>query len=185
MYKLRKLEFRDLDKIEEMIKAAKKNMREVLKIDQWQSGYPNRETYLSDIEKGIGFVFCGENDVPVAAAAVIMGNEPWYDKIEGGEFPGKWQGSETGYAAVHRVCVDISLSGRGIGSEFMKAISEMCVEQGRDSIRIDTHRYNKPMRRMLLKCGFHETGIIHIPESHTTERITYELILDNASASKA
>lgn len=177
MYKLRKLEKRDLYKVSLMIEKAKKNMREVLGIDQWQSGYPNNETYEKDIDDGIGYAFCDENDEIVAVAAVILGNEPWYDSIEGGEFPGVWQGDEESYAAIHRVCVDLDITCRGVGSGFIGAIADYCRKNGRKSLRIDTHRHNKPMRAMLKKCGFTETGIIHIPESNTTERITYELML--------
>ena len=168
---------RDIDKIDSMIDLAKRNMREVLKIDQWQAGYPNRETYSSDIQKGIGYVYCDENDIPVGVAAVIFGNEPAYDVIEGGEFPGKWQGDEQSYAAVHRYCVDLAVTRRGVGSQFMEEIARFCKENGKTSIRIDTHRGNKAMRRMLQKCGFCETGIIYIPEPNCNERITYEKLI--------
>ncbi|MBE6623330.1 MAG: GNAT family N-acetyltransferase [Ruminococcaceae bacterium] len=177
MYILRKLETKDLEKVDIMIEKAKKNMRDVLKIDQWQSGYPNKETYEKDISDGIGYAFCNEADEIVAVAAVILGNEPWYDKIEKGEFDGVWKGDEESYAAIHRVCVDLDSTCRGIGSSFIGAISKYCKKRGKTSLRIDTHRLNKPMRSMLKKCGFYETGIIHIPEVNTTERITYEMII--------
>lgn len=177
MYNLRKLEERDLTRVALMIDKAKVNMRDVLGIDQWQSGYPNRETYEKDIADGIGFAYCNENDEIVAVAAVILGNEPWYDKIESGEFSGRWQGDEETYAAIHRVCVDNDIAGKGVGSGFVNAIADYCIKEGRKSLRIDTHRHNKPMRAMLRKCGFYETGIIHIPEVNTTERITYEKML--------
>ena len=174
MYKLRKMKESDLLKVGEILEKAKKNMREVLEIDQWQAGYPNTDTFADDIKNGIGFVFCDQNDVPVGAAAVILGNEPLYDSIEAGEFPGKWQSDEQSYAAVHRFCVDLDVTCRGVGSAFMLAIADFCRENGKSAIRIDTHRYNKPMRRMLSKCGFCETGIIYIPEPNSNERITYE-----------
>ena len=177
MYILRKLKKKDLEKVDIMIEKAKKNMREVLKIDQWQSGYPNKETYEKDISDGIGYAFCNESDEVVAVAAVILGNEPWYDKIEAGEFEGVWHGDEENYAAVHRVCVDLDSTCRGVGSSFIAAIAEFCQEAGKTSLRIDTHRLNRPMRAMLKKCGFNETGIIHIPEINTTERITYEMMI--------
>ena len=176
-YTLRKMKETDLDKVEKMLELAKRNMREVLKIDQWQAGYPNRQSFEKDISDGTAYVFCDENDVAVAAAAVIIGNEPLYDKIEAGEFSGVWQCDEKSYAAVHRVCVDLELTCRGVGSSFMLTIADFCKDHGCTAIRIDTHRYNKPMRRMLSKCGFCETGIIYIPEPNSNERITYEKIL--------
>ena len=113
----------------------------------------------------------------VGVAAVIFGNEPAYDVLEAGEFPGKWQGDEESYAAVHRFCVDLAATCRGVGSEFMAEISRLCKGNGKTSIRIDTHRHNKAMRRMLQKCGFSETGIIYIPEPNSNERITYEKMI--------
>lgn len=177
MYTLRKLETRDLDKVDSMIAKAKRNMRDVLKIDQWQAGYPNRDTYTKDIYDGIGYVFCDSNDVPVGVAAVTFDGEPLYDVIEPGEFPGKWQGNEGEYAAVHRFCVELDVTCRGVGSRFMSEIAEFCKANGKNAIRIDTHRYNKAMRRMLAKCGFCETGIIYIPEPNSNERITYEKLM--------
>lgn len=167
----------DLDTIEIILDCAKRNMREVLKIDQWQAGYPNRATFEKDILDGNGYVFCDETGTVVAAAAVIIGNEPLYDKIEAGEFRGFWQGDEKTYAAIHRVCVALDVTCRGVGTAFMGAVADFCKERGCETLRIDTHRYNKPMRRMLSKCGFCETGIIYIPEPNSNERITYEKIL--------
>lgn len=166
----------DLLKVDEILGKAKKNMRDVLKIDQWQAGYPNRDIFAQDIKNGVGFVFCDGDGTVVGAAAVICGNEPLYDNIQAGEFSGKWQGEEKNYAAVHRFCVDLDVTCRGVGSQFMLAIADYCKTQGKTDIRIDTHRYNKPMRRMLSKCGFSETGIIYIPEPNSNERITYERI---------
>lgn len=177
MYTLRKLETRDLDKVDSMIDLAKRNMREVLKIDQWQAGYPNRETYEKDIADGIGYVFCDENDIPVGVAAVTFDGEPLYNVLEAGEFSGKWQGDEGKYAAIHRFCVDLAATCRGVGSQFMGVIADFCRKNGKNAIRIDTHRHNKAMRRMLQKCGFCETGIIFIPEPNCNERITYEKML--------
>lgn len=171
------MQVKDLDTIEKILDDAKRNMREVLKIDQWQAGYPNRDTFENDISKGYGYVFCDQNDTVVGAAAVIIGNEPLYDKIQTGEFTGVWQGDEKTYAAVHRFCVALDITKRGVGSSFMLTVADFCKKSGCESIRIDTHRYNKAMRRMLSKCDFHETGIIYIPEPNSNERITYEKIL--------
>ncbi len=176
---MRKTVIADIENIDTMITKAKINMRDVLKIDQWQAGYPNREIYLSDIDCGISYVICDENDKALGVAAVTFDGEPLYDDISdnGGEFSGKWQDSEGRYATVHRVCVDLDVTCRGVGARFMEYIFELSKRLGMSSVRIDTHRYNVPMRTLLKKCGYTETGVIYIPEPHTNERITYEKIL--------
>ncbi len=178
-YHMRKTRASDIDNIDIMIAKAKKNMRDVLRIDQWQSGYPNREIYLEDIELGISYVICDEDDNAVGVAAVTFEGEPLYDVISdnSGEFPGKWQDEDGRYTTVHRVCVDLDITCRGVGAQFMEYIFDLSRKCGMSSVRIDTHRYNIPMRTLLKKCGYRETGVIYIPEPHTNERITYEKLL--------
>ena len=111
----------------------------------------------------------------VGVAALIFDGEPEYNKLSDndGEFEGKWQHGEN-YAAIHRICVDKDIACRGVGTEFMRQIFDIAKANGFDSIRIDTHRYNLPMRALLKKNGFEETGVIYIYEPLHNERITYE-----------
>ncbi len=175
---IRKTEAKDLEKIDIMILKAKKNMRDVLKIDQWQAGYPNRSIYEKDIADGISYVLCDDNDEVQGVCALIFDGEPLYDSIltGNGEFPGRWQ-SNGPHCVIHRICVDADKNGEGLGTVFARKIMKMAIAKGCSSIRVDTHRGNLPMRGMLKKNGFVETGVIFIPEPHTNERITYERLL--------
>ena len=49
---------------------------------QWQNGYPNEESILNDIKNKNGYVFV-VGDKVAAYAAVIVGNEPTYQEIDG------------------------------------------------------------------------------------------------------
>ena len=175
MYSLRKLKVSDLDRVDEIINKAKLNMRDVLKIDQWQAGYPNRDTYTKDISDATGYVLCDEKDTVVGGTALIFTGESEYDKItdNDGEFDGKWKHGEN-YATIHRICVDKDITCKGVGSTFLKLLFNLSKEKGFTSVRVDTHRFNKPMRALLKKNGFEETGVIYIYEPLHNERITYE-----------
>lgn len=176
-YTLRPLLPEDVGRVMEMIDAAKRNMREKLRIDQWQAGYPNAESFLSDAEAGRGVVLC-ENGTVVGVCALVLDGEPTYEPSllsdGGGEFPGKWLSGEGHYAAVHRVCIDDARTCRGLGSLFLQRLFEKLRKEGVTSVRIDTHRGNAPMRALLHKNGFVPTGIIHISDPNTPERIAYE-----------
>lgn len=178
MYHLRKLEARDLDTVERMLVKAKTNMREVLHIDQWQNGYPSRCDFEKDIAQGKAYAYCDEADIPVGIATVTAGKDPVYDAVSdgNGEFFGKWRYEDRTAAAVHRFCVAQERTRCGVGTSFMQALFGMLASRGVQSVRIDTHRYNVSMRRMLQKCGFQEIGVVYVQEL-TPERIAYERLL--------
>ena len=52
---IRKAATKDLEDILEIVEDAQQSLKN-RSIDQWQNGYPNRESILADISKGIGFV---------------------------------------------------------------------------------------------------------------------------------
>jgi len=49
---------------------------------QWQNGYPNEGTVESDIQQGYGYVI-EENNMIIAYAAIVFGDEPTYKVING------------------------------------------------------------------------------------------------------
>ncbi len=177
VYTLRPLVPEDVGRVMDIIDMAKRNMRENLQIDQWQAGYPNAESFLRDAGEGRGVVLC-ENGTVVGVCAVIRDGEPTYEPSlltsGDGEFPGKWLSGEGHYAAIHRVCIDLARTCRGLGSYFLQGLMETLREEGFTSVRIDTHRGNAPMRALLYKNGFVPTGIIRISDPNTPERIAYE-----------
>ena len=71
---------------------------------QWQNGYPNEETVASDIQQGYGYVL-EENNMIIAYAAIVFGNEPTYEVIHGA-----WLSNQP-YVVVHRVATTPALKG--------------------------------------------------------------------------
>ena len=115
--KFRKATQDDADKIWKILQQAIERRR-LDNSQQWQNGYPNPETVHSDIEKQIGYVLV-ENDNVVAYSAVILNDEPAYEKIEG-----KWL-SDGDFNVVHRLAVSDEVAGKGYASEIFRRIEDL------------------------------------------------------------
>lgn len=166
---IRKTTAKDIDAVLKIFEDAKAYML-ANGIDQWQKGYPNRETILRDIETSVGYVLTEGNEV-LASAALFLGTpDPTYQKI----YQGKWL-SDAPYGTIHRVAVKKDQKGKRLASILMASLENTIREQGLASVRIDTHRDNLPMRRHLQKDGYQQCGIIHLLDGD--ERIAFEKLL--------
>ena len=156
---IRKTEEKDIPEIANIYASAKKYMRENGNLYQWNSDYPNAESAISDMKDGIGYV-CEDNGEVVAVFAFCIGNEKTYDNICGGA----WLDDQP-YAYIHRIAV----KKHGLG------IVDFCFSQCFSmypNLKIDTHRDNIPMQKVLLRNGFFRCGIIHLENGD--ERLAYQ-----------
>lgn len=159
--KIRKAEIKDLEKIEEIYKSAREFMRKSGNLHQWTAGYPKREVILSDMEKSELYV-CEDESGIAAVFCLLGGEEPTYNKI----YNGSWlNGNE--YRAVHRIAVSETCHGKGVAAFCMQYAFDIC-----HNVKIDTHRDNIPMQKMLLKNGFKYCGIIYLLNGD--ERLAYQ-----------
>lgn len=134
-------------------------------IDQWQNGYPNEETFIHDIEMNHSYVFLSEDRV-IATAMISFDGESTYDQIEG-----MWMNDEP-FAVVHRIAVDSELKGQNIAGQIFDIVKALCLKNGIRNIRVDTHRENLSMQRVLEKWGFCYCGIIWLRDG--AERLAYQ-----------
>ena len=147
--KIRPSTLNDIKEIGEIYAAARKFMIENGNPDQWSKSYPSEDTALDDLNRGIGFVCEDEGEI-VAVFAFEIGNEPAYDII----YDGEWLNNEK-YAYIHRVAV----------KKHGKGIIDFCFSEcfkTHPNLKIDTHRDNIPMQKVLKRNGFSECGIIHL-----------------------
>ena len=128
-----------------------------LGLDQWQKGYPNRETWEEDIRLGRAVVALDQGRVAGAYAFLTQPEED-YDVIRGA-----WlTGDRRDYASVHRFCVSDELRGRGVaGAMFADAVRRARALR-LPSVRVDTHPGNLPMQRAITKAGFAFCGEIRL-----------------------
>jgi GNAT superfamily N-acetyltransferase len=150
--KLRKATHADINTIWDILQQAIEQRRKDGS-DQWQQGYPNRQTVEDDIAHGYGYVLT-ENEVIIAYAAVLFGIEPAYNEIEG-----QWL-TDGDYAAVHRVATANAVKGRGVATQLFRLIEDMSVRHHVFSIKVDTNFDNIPMLRILEKLDYTYCGEI-------------------------
>ncbi len=158
----------DAKRIMEIIGQAQDYLREQ-GVNQWQNNYPDISTITNDIGNKDCYIL-RDNGRIVATVTVVFGGEKTYAEI----FEGKWLSSRE-YATIHRIAVDAGYKGRGLASVIICKVEAMCRGRGISSIRVDTHRQNTSMKRMLIKNGFTYCGIIYLPDG--SERIAFEKIL--------
>lgn len=165
----RKSVLNDVKDIINIISQAQKYFKNN-NIDQWQNGYPNNESIETDISYGESYVLCDKDKKIAGTCALSFRGEKNYLVIENGN----WK-KDIPYAVIHRIAVEESVKGKGIASIIMKEAEKICLEKGIKSIRIDTHRDNKSMQKLILKNGFEYCGIIYLPDG--AERLAYEKLL--------
>ncbi|MGL5786549.1 MAG: GNAT family N-acetyltransferase [Bacteroidales bacterium] len=134
-------------------------------IDQWQNGYPNDDSILCDITAGHSYVFLIDNRV-IATAMISFDGETTYDLIDG-----KWLNNEP-YAVVHRIAVCSGLKGKNIAGSILDIVRKLSEQNNICNIRVDTHRENLSMQRVLEKWGFTYCGIIYLKDG--AERLAYQ-----------
>jgi ribosomal protein S18 acetylase RimI-like enzyme len=147
-----------------------------LGIDQWQNGYPSKDVLERDISKGQSYCVVIDGIIR-ATMAIIDDGEPTYDKI----YDGEWLSGNgnRSYLAIHRVAIAVACRGSGASGKMLDFASDMARKMGRGALRIDTHRGNVVMRRMLEKNGFRFCGVIYLENGE--ERVAYEKILGGRS----
>ena len=172
-FKLASLEYIDrMCEITDQAKAQLKGMG----LDQWQSGYPSRETWLRDIEEGCTYLAM-EDDEAVGIFAFLTAPEASYEVIDG-----TWltpnDPEQVNYSSLHRVCVADGCKGRGIAGMMIEKAFELTKERGIPSMRIDTHPGNIPMQKVIQKAGFTYCGEIHLTGEYEKGalRLAYEKV---------
>lgn len=161
----RKARASECEAILNIYEGARAFMRAHGNMSQWQGGYPAREDVLADIDEGCLYVATEEEadgERLVGTFVLKEGREPVYDVIRGA-----WH-SERPYAFMHRVAV--AEHGRGVGEACLDFGYRVCRH-----LRIDTHRDNIPMQRLLEKCGFSLAGIVHY-EKEDGDRLAFDKI---------
>ena len=173
MTEIRRATAEDLDAIMSIIEEARRTIA-ALGIDQWQGGSPNRAMIQEDI--AFGRSYCAVSDgVVIGTFALIHDGEPTYDRIYDGAWLTPDVGDTPAYLAIHRVAIAVSKRGSGVSSAMIAYAVDQALGLGRVSLRIDTHRGNVVMRRMLEKHGFVHCGVIYLQTGE--ERVAYERCL--------
>lgn len=170
----RKTTVGDIARVAEIFDGARETMH-AQGIDQWTDGYPAVSDIQSDIDAGISYVLCDGGRI-VATCAVLLDGEPTYTEIVGGTWLTDSSDDEnTTYVAVHRVATDKACRGKGLASRLLSEAAVIGRRAGKRSLRIDTHRDNKPMQNMLARNGLSLCGEITLRSG--AKRNAYEKMI--------
>lgn len=166
--KLRLTTLEDVNAVMSIINQAKEYLKSQ-GINQWQDGYPNEESIITDINNHEAYVLEKDNEI-IATAMISETKEPTYDYIEG-----KWLQNNK-YLVVHRIAIKDDQKGQGLAKIILGEAIKLYPDNY--SIRMDTHDDNLSMQRFLTKYGFTYCGTIYL--ANKDKRRAYEMILKAA-----
>lgn len=158
-YTVRRANFEDLPRIEEIYAYARRFMEQTGNPTQWGKHHPPHACLVEDIEKQFLYVLTDEKGIHGVFYFVIA-PDPTYAEIR----DGAWR-HDGPYGTIHRIASD------GSGGILAAAV-RFCAEKI-DNIRIDTHQDNFVMQKAVAKLGFVRSGIIFTDDG--SPRIAYEL----------
>jgi len=156
----------DIPSIMSIIKDAQEYLAE-LKIDQWQDGYPTEDQIKLDIANNDSYVVLNDSGKIIGTTVFSTKKEPSYSNIEG-----KWiTPGNANYGVIHRLAVCKNSRKSGMA----KFVFDECEQQLKKleiGMRIDTHRDNKGMQRLLKARGYQYCGVIYLESG--AERLAFE-----------
>ncbi len=157
----------DLNDMEIILAQAKALL---IPIGQWNSSYPAREDFESDMTRGECYVLtCGG----AVGGFFTLSTQPetGYDAIT----DGKWS-SDQPYAVIHRCAVAQQWHGSGLADRMIAECERLALAQGLEWLRVDTHRKNKAMQSLIRRHGFQYRGnvLVDVPHPYDPRRVAYE-----------
>ena len=159
----------NLAKILDIIKDAQALLKEN-GINQWQNGYPNAADILDDINLKNGYIIINEQEI-IGYCVIDYRGDSNYDIIYEGQFH-----NQHPYATIHRFTIKREFQGRGLALKFFKLIDQFVINNGFDTIRIDTHKDNQRMLKLVSKAGYQYCGIVKLNRTHD-RRLAFDKIL--------
>ena len=160
---IRKTTKNDILKVMQIFDIARETMRESGNFKQWPVGYPSEKAIIEDIKNNNSYVIENEANNIIATFAFIIGPDPTYSYIEGGQ----WLNEEP-YGTIHRI------ASNGEEKGIMSFVLNYC-SQFVSNIRIDTHEDNSIMRHLLAKNGFKHCGTIYLLDGNP--RLAFQKVI--------
>jgi RimJ/RimL family protein N-acetyltransferase len=158
---IREAIYNDLEVIASLAKVVRSDM--VSKgLNQWVGDYPNIDNFRSDLDKGGLFVLV-EADKIVGSCSILKENDIAYKEVV-------WNGKNA--LVIHRILIDPTYQGKGFGKEMVNFAYKKVLNEGYDSLKIDTHPDNIKMQKMLKGLNFEFRGYLA-----SINRLAYEKLV--------
>jgi len=178
---IRKTTNNDLEAVMEIYAYARAYMRENGNPMQWGDVHPPQSAIEEDIRTGRSYVITDDDRI-IAVFYFNVEEEPTYNKIEGA-----WLNNDP-YGVVHRIAKAPRPTNEHVQNQRHTATQSMggssvgaialnwCIAQ-HPNIRIDTHKDNTAMLRLMDKLGFTRCGTIWLDDLGD-ERIAFQKVVD-------
>jgi ribosomal protein S18 acetylase RimI-like enzyme len=138
-------------------------------IFQWNAHYPNRETFLKDLERKELFVL--EEGAVIIGVIVVSGHKDReYESVS-------WITPDGNNCYIHRLAVHPEFQGRGYARQLMDFAETMAREKGAVSVRLDTFSLNTRNQRFYEQRGYIRLDDIYFPNQSSHPFHCYEMIL--------
>ena len=158
---IREAIYNDLEVIASLAKVVRSDM--VSKgLNQWVGDYPNIDNFRSDLDKGGLFVLV-EADKIVGSCSILKENDIAYKEVV-------WNGKNA--LVIHRILIAPTYQGKGFGKEMVNFAYKKVLNEGYDSLKIDTHPDNIKMQKMLKGLSFEFRGYLA-----SINRLAYEKLV--------
>ncbi len=148
--KILKAQLNNVEEVLEIIQQAKDSLK-AMNIDQWQAGYPNRDSIVCDINNNNAYVLI--EDKVVGYMFLSLEREPAYNDSRC-----HWLNQDR-YGIIHRLCVRNEYKGKGLSYSLFKFAEEFCLSNQVENLRIDTHIDNIIMQNALKKLNYKFCGL--------------------------
>lgn len=165
-YTFRKAVLEEKETVWNLLKQAIKRRKEDGS-NQWQDGYPNEAIVENDIKNEFGYVLLDQDKI-IGYSAVIINNEPEYEKIIG-----KWI-TNNEFVVVHRIVIAEEYLGQGLSKTILKHIEDFALKNKINSIKVDTNFDNYAMMKIFESLGYVYCGEVFFRGS---PRRAYEKVL--------
>ncbi len=135
-------------------------------LNQWTLSYPRKEHFKNDIDHDYLYVYEENNEI-LGALALIPGPDKNYMTID------TWKKQHS--IVLHRVLTKPSLQRKGVATKLFQFVFEYALENGYESIKIDTHKDNIKMLNLLEnKFMFTPVGYIEVMDRFGYEKVIGE-----------
>ena len=165
---IRKAVQQDIDNIIEITKACAAHMIHN-NIYQWNTYYPSKQVFLSDIERSELYVLDIENkEKGCVTVSTVMDEE--YKPIS-------WLTPSKKNIYIHRLAVHPEYQGQGYAQNLMAFAENYARTHNYQSIRLDTFSQNLRNQKFYERRGYKKLGTIYFPKQSEHPFYCYELVL--------
>ena len=157
----------DLDRVLQITRLCAREM-ESRKVFQWNEHYPDRQSFVNDINNNELYVYCIQ-DMVIGCVSICAFMDEVYSKVS-------WKTDGKNSVYIHRLAVDPKHQKQGIGSKLMDFAENESKLRGFESIRLDTFSQNIVNQNFYEKRGYVKLEDIYFPLQSEHPFHCYELL---------